>query len=311
MIASDDIGSRGEAIFYALLTEFTLPHKPLFRPYFLGAKFPTLDFLVELIGTKKPGRYFFGQVKATTLGYTSRLRRLKAQLPIADTRRMLMFPAPTYVFGIDERMKQGYILSVNEGRPRKYTILPTTYPHVRENLNLLWKELNDFWIVRTWNSRAHDSEGKSVKKHEPWYISERLHALTIILLTERDDLGPVKQPRDSGLDFVVEIRDGERITGRRFGIVLSAEDVNGKPAGQRSTPEVAFPVCLFRLRADGGAEPNGKYSWAIEPVFTSAGDPRLQPNWNRAFETLDRRALDEIVACVNEWYDALTANLTV
>ncbi len=69
-MSSDDIGNRGEAIFRVRITDPYGPDKtPLFRAYHLVEKFPTLDFLVELIGLPA-GRvaYFFVQVKATTRG---------------------------------------------------------------------------------------------------------------------------------------------------------------------------------------------------------------------------------------------------
>ena len=72
MPTKDDIGNRGEAIFELRMTD---PHgpggDPLFRPYHLGEKFPTLDYLVELVGLPA-GRvgYFFAQVKSTGKGFT-------------------------------------------------------------------------------------------------------------------------------------------------------------------------------------------------------------------------------------------------
>jgi hypothetical protein len=53
MATGDDIGGRGESIFYVLLTNFCGRSRPFFRPHFLGEKFATLDYLVELIDTDK------------------------------------------------------------------------------------------------------------------------------------------------------------------------------------------------------------------------------------------------------------------
>jgi hypothetical protein len=49
MAASDDIGSRGEYLFSALIMNFCGRPVPYFRPRFLGEKARTLDFLVELV----------------------------------------------------------------------------------------------------------------------------------------------------------------------------------------------------------------------------------------------------------------------
>src|SRR4051794_27024176 len=106
MPTKDDIGNRGEAIFKVRITDPHGPRKePLFRPYPLGEKFPTLDFLVELVGVRA-GRvaYFFAQVKATTRGLTRRPPvRLNVRVSQEDIDRMLIYPGPTYVVGIDSQ----------------------------------------------------------------------------------------------------------------------------------------------------------------------------------------------------------------
>jgi len=84
MAVSDDIGSRGEALFFIMLTRFCDRRLPYFRPHFLGEKFATLDYLIELVDAGSVTPFFFVQVKTTTQGYTrSRLgrRRLKVQVP--------------------------------------------------------------------------------------------------------------------------------------------------------------------------------------------------------------------------------------
>src|SRR3954452_16798547 len=105
MPTRDDIGNRGEAVFRVRVTEPYGPGgNPLFRPYHLGEKFPTLDFLVELVGLPA-GRvgYFFAQVKATRQGLSKRPPVcLKVRVPQGDINRMLVYPGPTCLIGIDE-----------------------------------------------------------------------------------------------------------------------------------------------------------------------------------------------------------------
>ncbi len=50
-VKTDDIGDRGQWIFSLLMTDLC-PRRdqPWFRPRFLGDKFPTFDYLVELVG---------------------------------------------------------------------------------------------------------------------------------------------------------------------------------------------------------------------------------------------------------------------
>lgn len=73
---SDSIGQRGESIFYVVLTRLYGRSTPIFRPQFLGDKWPTVDFIVEL--TNYSGDiipYFFVQVKTTREGYTKKHKR--------------------------------------------------------------------------------------------------------------------------------------------------------------------------------------------------------------------------------------------
>src|SRR5262245_23487334 len=115
-MSRDDIGTRGEAIFRVRITDPYGPDRtPLFRPCHLGEKFPTLDFLVELVGLPE-GReaYFFVQVKATTRGLTrGQPARLRVSVLQHDIDRMLVYPGPTYVVGVDCRAERAYIASVN------------------------------------------------------------------------------------------------------------------------------------------------------------------------------------------------------
>lgn len=70
--------------------------RPIFRPRFLGDKYPTFDYIVEVVDP--PACFFFVQVKATTKGYTEhRPYRLKVQVSQDDIDRMVAYPAPTRV----------------------------------------------------------------------------------------------------------------------------------------------------------------------------------------------------------------------
>src|SRR5262245_53418898 len=91
-------------------------NEPLFRPRFLGDKFPAFDYLVELVGSE--AYFFFVQVKTTRAGYRRGrgARRLRVNVDREDVRQMAASPVPTYVVGIDEPRGRGYLLSMNEPR---------------------------------------------------------------------------------------------------------------------------------------------------------------------------------------------------
>jgi len=148
---NDDIGTRGEALFFVLLTQFCGRSRPFFRPHFLGDKFATLDYLVELVDAGSATPFFFVQVKTTTQGYTKQKdgkRRLKIQVSEADVRRMVLYPAPTYIVGIDERAEVGYIISANEEHLGRISSLPMDFPLNCTNLERLWNEVKVFWSQR-------------------------------------------------------------------------------------------------------------------------------------------------------------------
>jgi hypothetical protein len=151
MPKKDDIGSRGEAIFKVRITDpYGFHREPLFRPFHLGEKFPTLDFLVELIGLPA-GRvaYFFAQVKATTLGLTKKPPvRLRISVFQEDIDRMLIYPGPTYVVGIDSQTERAYIASVHGTAMRRIQGLPATYPLDAANMQALWQEVEQYWRGR-------------------------------------------------------------------------------------------------------------------------------------------------------------------
>ena len=147
MPSSDDIGGRGEAIFFVRMTQPTGPDRePLFRPHFLGEKFPTFDYLVELIDPEAKPSYFFVQVRSTSRGYTAAVpARLKVRVPQDDINRMLSYPAPTYVVGIDDNTEQAFIGSVNGPSMSRIVSLPTSYPLDPTNIQRLWREVKSFW----------------------------------------------------------------------------------------------------------------------------------------------------------------------
>lgn len=137
------IGDRGEFIFSVLISQKTR-NGYLFKPHFLGEKWPTADFYVELFDTDKPMFCFF-QIKATTKGYTKTDKKLLASLNAKSAETLLNMPAPTYLIGIDETKEKGYIVSTNEDPFKAVNNIPTTYPLNKNNLVKLWKEVKEFW----------------------------------------------------------------------------------------------------------------------------------------------------------------------
>lgn len=142
------LGARGEAIFYVLMTEFHSEAGPIFRPQFLGEKWPTVDFIVELLGAGPDVPFFFVQVRTTRAGFTARHDRLKVGVPLPSMRRLGMLPAPTYIVGIDELGEMGYLLSANRESSLPVTSMPTVHGIDHHRREQLWHEVHDYWTTR-------------------------------------------------------------------------------------------------------------------------------------------------------------------
>jgi hypothetical protein len=157
---NDYIGFRGERIFDALISPFHTSETPLFTTRFLGEKWPLVDYLVRLDGV--PGApHFFVQVKTTQRGYT-RSGRLQARVTAEEMNALAACPAPTYIVGVDEPGGRGFIVSANGERPAVMSTLSTAFPLDRQNRELLWQEVADYWARRAphgFVSRFADSGG--------------------------------------------------------------------------------------------------------------------------------------------------------
>jgi hypothetical protein len=124
--------------------------RPYFVSHFLGDKFQTLDFIVELLDADQGTPYLFVQVKTTTQGYTpgKRPKRLKVRLEEDDVLRMRGFPAPTYLAGVDLIEERIFIVSIDETTKGPISGMPTIFPLDCGNLKLLWDEVNTYWKSR-------------------------------------------------------------------------------------------------------------------------------------------------------------------
>lgn len=148
-MAADDVGDRGQWLFCLLLTQICPGrNEPYFRPAHLGDKYPTFDYLVELVGSE--AYFFLAQVKSTSQGYRkgSGTRRLRVNVDKEDVQRMGVSPIPTYVVGIDVPQEVGYLLSMNVPRKAGLGGLPAKYQLDCGNLQRLWQEVHNFWASR-------------------------------------------------------------------------------------------------------------------------------------------------------------------
>src|SRR5438270_11990352 len=149
---TDVIGGRGEAIAFARLARICRPDAdlPYFWPHYLGEKCETFDFLVELVGAGEKTPFFFAQVKTTRKGFTKSQAppRLRVELSEGDVRRMVAYPAPTYVIGVHEDEERAFIISVHGSMSEGISSITTAHELTCATLGRLWDEVRESWQGR-------------------------------------------------------------------------------------------------------------------------------------------------------------------
>jgi Domain of unknown function (DUF4365) len=143
---TDLTGFRGEKILELRLTDYQTFARPLFRPGFLGDKWPAIDFYVELLNVRGTTPYFFAQVKATTTTLTSASRALKISSKARDIERLLRIPGPTYLFGVHEPSQRVFAQFIHSGLPNQaITRIRVSHELNASNLQRLHDEVRSFW----------------------------------------------------------------------------------------------------------------------------------------------------------------------
>lgn len=139
-------GFRGEKITELALTEYSAFRRPLFSPGFLGEKWPSIDFYVELNAVRGKRPYFFVQTKATRSRLTAQSVSLSVSTKKKDIERLLKIPGPTYIIGVHEPTMRTFIRAVHAGLPRQaITRIPLSHELTSANLRLLHEEVKAFW----------------------------------------------------------------------------------------------------------------------------------------------------------------------
>ena len=152
MNANDMIGARGESLFYALITEFHTfgtGERPLFAAAYLGEKWETVDFIVELVGAFGVRPFFFVQVKTTRRGYSADNARLNVKVKREDVSRLNLYSAPTYIVGVNDLDNTAYVVSANGEALNPLSSMSVDNPINAVNRQALWNEVFAFWTAPT------------------------------------------------------------------------------------------------------------------------------------------------------------------
>ena len=121
------IGDRGESIFNTRITEHEM-----FNVYFLSAKAPIVDFLIEIADEATPFQCLV-QVKSTSKGYLKRNGKLKAKVPVDKMQKLINRPLPTYVAGVDLINEKVYICPAFNDANAYTSSIPITHILDKQN----------------------------------------------------------------------------------------------------------------------------------------------------------------------------------
>src|SRR4051812_10131168 len=113
---------------------------PYFWPHYLGEKNETFDFLVELVDAGPKTPFFFVQVKSTRKDFTRTQKppRLRVEVSEKDVRRMVAYPAPTYIVGVHEAEERAFVISVHGTMCEAISSITTAHELNGESLKRLW-----------------------------------------------------------------------------------------------------------------------------------------------------------------------------
>jgi hypothetical protein len=145
-------------------------------------------------------------------------------------------------------------------------------------------------------------------------MRERARALATLLLTGHTGVDVDDVTGDIGIDLVARITTGPglRQLGVELRYVLSPVTAEHANHVSRHTLKshldygpFPFPVVMFLFTM---ADDAGWYTWIAEPVVTAESGPHLPLRDNPDFRPLNDAAVTDLLARVNQWYDAFYAS---
>lgn len=152
----DERGNFAQDICKMWLHTWCRDGRPIFHAEFLGDKFESVDFYVELTDVERAKYFFFIQVKSTEAGLTKRKpQRLKIDIKEKQLHSLTKIPIPTYIIGVDLSVPPGnelnpaYIICSNTITKHRIRSIATNHrfdrTNARDTLEQLWREVRMFW----------------------------------------------------------------------------------------------------------------------------------------------------------------------
>lgn len=120
--------------------------RPLFRPIHLGAKYPTVDYLVDILDASDTSvGFFFVQVKSTSAA-NPRSKVLSIDVPSVKFNRLVRIPVPTFVIGVDTQSEKAFLVAAHRAIRGRLRRISKTHELTSDRTRVsLYKEVLKFW----------------------------------------------------------------------------------------------------------------------------------------------------------------------
>jgi hypothetical protein len=147
-MTADQIGHAAEVIVALQLSRLVgAPfRRMLFRGVHLGEKYPTADYLVDVLGADDSQiGHFFLQVKGTA-GASRTSPRLAVDASVDGFNRLVRLPAPAYLVAVDVIAERAYLVAACRKRKTAVASVTKAFPLSDDAVKMeLYREVLAFW----------------------------------------------------------------------------------------------------------------------------------------------------------------------
>ena len=146
----DQIGYAAELITALHFSRVVGPpySRMLFRSVHLGDKYPTVDYLVDVLDTNNQSvGFFFLQVKGTATASPT-APRLGIDVPLERFNRLVRLPAPAYIVAVDTVVEEAYLAAACRTRKSAVSSVTKAFPLSEASVKIgLYREVVAFWAT--------------------------------------------------------------------------------------------------------------------------------------------------------------------
>jgi hypothetical protein len=123
-------------------------NRPVFRPVFLGDKYPTADFLVDVLDAHAdPVGFFFAQVKGTANAPPT-APRLTIDVTLDRFNRLASLTAPSYLIAVDVRAELVSLAAACRTRRTPVSSVTKAFSLADDAVRIgLYREVCSFWAA--------------------------------------------------------------------------------------------------------------------------------------------------------------------